>query len=188
MCAVRPGPQVRILVGLGSISLWGRAYVCVLSFSSVIVHQAEAVVLRTWPIHEADLIVALFTRSYGKVKGIAKSASKSRRRFGGALEPMTSSTLLPESQALADRIFRQPVSAFAEEEWPRNRAADLRRFAIQGLERHLERKLTLLLIYAHLPKTHDDAGKLRMHFEHIGSVAAISRNLATHRWRRAIAT
>ena len=51
--------------------------------------QAEAIVLRTWPIHEADLIVSLFTREYGRIKGVAKSASKSRRRFGGALEPMT---------------------------------------------------------------------------------------------------
>ena len=49
----------------------------------------EAVVLRTWPIHEADLIVSFFTREAGKLKGVAKSASRSRRRFGGALEPMT---------------------------------------------------------------------------------------------------
>ncbi len=46
-------------------------------------------VLRTWPIHEADLIVSLFTRDGGKLKGVAKAAAKSRRRFGGALEPMT---------------------------------------------------------------------------------------------------
>jgi len=50
---------------------------------------SEAVVLRTWPVHEADLIVSFFTRDYGRVKGIAKSALKSRKRFGGALEPMT---------------------------------------------------------------------------------------------------
>src|SRR5579863_7687327 len=50
---------------------------------------SEAVVLRTWPVQEADLIVSFFTRDYGRVKGIAKSALKSRKRFGGALEPMT---------------------------------------------------------------------------------------------------
>src|SRR5208282_521492 len=49
----------------------------------------EAVVLRTWPLREADLIVSLFTRDFGRLKGVAKSALKSRRRFGGALEPMT---------------------------------------------------------------------------------------------------
>ena len=49
----------------------------------------EAIVLRTWPFHEADLLVSLFTREQGKVKGVARHALRSRRRFGGALEPMT---------------------------------------------------------------------------------------------------
>jgi DNA repair protein RecO (recombination protein O) len=245
----------------------------------VIAHQAEAVVLRTWPIREADQIVSLFTRDYGKIKGVAKSASKSRRRFGGALEPMThvrasyvekpkqelvrldsfdivtsplsqpvdyaraaalgffaevleemlpehdphdavfrllvavleytqvnaiwmpvtyfslwvtrlmgwlpelahcvacgiplpgqpsyfhglgdgllcvdhkrpgSSLLTPESHTLAMRIFRTPVAAMAVEEWPRKRAVDLRRFAIQALERHIERRLTTATALARL--------------------------------------
>jgi DNA repair protein RecO (recombination protein O) len=242
----------------------------------MIAHQAEAVVLRTWPVHEADQIVSLFTRDLGKVRGVAKSAAKSRRRFGGALEPMTyvrarylerpkqdlvrldsfeilrsplsepvdygraaalaffveileetlpdhdpqdnvfrlllsvlehtrvGSVWMPvtyfalwvtrlmgwlpnlsccllcgaslagspayfetvsdglfclahgqredllrggwkplsvDSQVLAGRIFRTPISAFAAETWPANRAADLRRFAVQSLERHTERKL-----------------------------------------------
>ena len=51
--------------------------------------QSEAIVLRTYPLREADLLVTLFTRAEGKVKGIARSAKKSRRRFGGALEPLT---------------------------------------------------------------------------------------------------
>ena len=50
---------------------------------------SEAVVLRTWPVHEADLLVSFFTRDYGRLKGMAKAALKSRKRFGGALEPMT---------------------------------------------------------------------------------------------------
>lgn len=233
-------------------------------------HQAEALILRTWPVHEADQIVSLFTRDQGKLKGIAKSAAKSRRRFGGALEPMTyvvasyvekprqelvrldsceilssplseyvdyarasalaffaevleetlpdhdpqdpvfrlalavlehtrsgyiwlpvtyfglwmvrlmgwmpaithctdcgrpfggdlayfqsqsdglvcadhrhpaSRALSPASLTLADRIFRAPIGTMADEEWPRNRAVDLRRFALQALERHLERRL-----------------------------------------------
>src|SRR3981189_3939161 len=49
----------------------------------------EAIVLRVWPIHEADLLVSLFTREQGRVKGVARHAMRSRRRFGGALEPMT---------------------------------------------------------------------------------------------------
>jgi DNA repair protein RecO (recombination protein O) len=50
---------------------------------------SEAVVLRTWPVHESDLIVSFFARDYGRVRGVAKAALKSRKRFGGALEPMT---------------------------------------------------------------------------------------------------
>jgi len=52
-------------------------------------HHGEAIVLRTWPFHEADLLVSLFTREQGKVKGVARHAMKSRRRFGGALEAAT---------------------------------------------------------------------------------------------------
>jgi len=236
----------------------------------VIAHGVEAIVLRTWPVHEADQIVSLFTRDYGKIKGIAKAAARSRRRFGGAMEAMThvrasyaekprqdlarldsfdivssplsapvdyaraaalaffaevleetlpdhdpqdavfrllvavlahtrvgtvwmpvtyfalwttklmgwlpelggcvqcgaplaggpayyhplsdglfcaphrragSSTLCAESQALAARIVRSPVPALAGEPWPRQRAADLRRFTIQALERHIDRRL-----------------------------------------------
>ena len=233
--------------------------------------NAEAIVLRTWPIREADQIVALFTREFGKLKGVAKSAAKSRRRFGGALEPMThvratflekprqelvrldyfeilrsplslavdytrlsalaffaevidetqpdhdpndavfrlllsvleaaetggvwmpltyfalwmtrlmgwlpelrrcmicgemlegapayfhalsdglvcvhhrrlaSGTLSPESQRLAALIFHAPAGALLDEPWPRERARDLRRFSVQTLERHPERRLT----------------------------------------------
>jgi DNA repair protein RecO (recombination protein O) len=229
----------------------------------------EALVLRSWPFHEADLLVSLFTREQGRVKGVARHAMRSRRRFGGALEPMThvratyaekprqelvrldafeilSSPMsrpvdylrtaalqlvaevleeampegapedavfrlalavleelqvgrvwmpvtyfalwmnrlmgwMPElgrcaacglvleeavwysaaadgvtcaedrrpgsmaisaaSVALARRMFRGPVGALAEEDWPKTRAADLRRFAIEVLERHLEGRL-----------------------------------------------
>lgn len=241
----------------------------------MIAHLAEAVVLRTWPMHEADQIVSLFTRDLGKVRGVAKSAAKSRRRFGGALEPMThvraryferakqdlvrldsfeilrsplsepvdyarasalaffveileetlpdhdpqdhvfrlllsvleqtrigcvwlpvtyfslwvtrllgwlpdlsrclecgaslaggpayfrsgydglfceahkqvdgtatvTQRLTADSQDLAARIFRTPIAALGGETWPASRAADLRRFATQSLERHLDRKL-----------------------------------------------
>jgi DNA repair protein RecO (recombination protein O) len=50
---------------------------------------SEAVILRTWPVHESDLLVSFFARDYGRLKGMAKAALKSRKRFGGALEPMT---------------------------------------------------------------------------------------------------
>jgi DNA repair protein RecO (recombination protein O) len=235
----------------------------------------EAIVLRVWPFHEADLLVSLFTREQGRVKGVARHALRSRRRFGGALEPMTyvrasyaerpkqelvrldsfeilssplsrpvdyartaalqfvaevveealpegaaedavfrlmlavldemqvgrvwmpvtyfalwmnrlmgwmpelgrcvvcglaldakdgrgwtvwysatsdgvtcgddrragSVALSAESVAEAQRIFRGTVKGLAAEDWPRTRGADLRRFAVETLERHLERRL-----------------------------------------------
>jgi len=51
--------------------------------------ESEAIVLRTYPLRESDLLVTLFTRQDGKVKGVAPAAKKSKRRFGGALEPLT---------------------------------------------------------------------------------------------------
>jgi DNA repair protein RecO (recombination protein O) len=236
----------------------------------MIQRTGEAIVLRVWPFHEADLLVSLFTREQGRLKGVARHAMRSRRRFGGALEPMTyvrasyaerprqelvrldsfeilSSPLsrlidyartaalqmvaevleeaLPEqapedavfrlalavldemqvgrvwmpvtyfalwmnrlmgwmpelghcvvcgldlrggtvwysatsdgvtcgddrrggslavsaeSVKLAERMFRGTVKGLGEEAWPRERGADLRRFAVETLERHLERRL-----------------------------------------------
>ena len=46
-----------------------------------------------------------------------------------------------ESVALAGRMFRGPVRELGQEEWPRSRGADLRGFALETLERHLERRL-----------------------------------------------
>lgn len=45
--------------------------------------------LGTSELGEADLIVTLLAEHHGRVRGVAASARKSRRRFGGALDPMT---------------------------------------------------------------------------------------------------
>lgn len=57
--------------------------------ASMPLKDSEAIVLRTYPMREADLLVTLFTRTEGKLRGVARSAKKSKRRFGGALEPLT---------------------------------------------------------------------------------------------------
>ncbi|MBV8475997.1 MAG: DNA repair protein RecO [Acidobacteria bacterium] len=51
--------------------------------------DSEAIILRTYPLREADLLVTFLTRIEGKVRGVARAAKKSKRRFGGALEPLT---------------------------------------------------------------------------------------------------
>src|SRR6185295_1186968 len=52
-------------------------------------YSAEALILRTYRYGEADRIVVFLTEDRGKRRGVAKNATKSRRRFGGALEPLT---------------------------------------------------------------------------------------------------
>ncbi len=52
-------------------------------------YRAQALVLRTYPLGETDRIVVFLTRDRGKKRGVAKGARRSRRRFGGALEPLT---------------------------------------------------------------------------------------------------
>jgi DNA repair protein RecO (recombination protein O) len=52
-------------------------------------HTTEALVLRTYPLGETDRIVVLLTRDRGKKRAVARGARRSRRRFGGALEPLT---------------------------------------------------------------------------------------------------
>ncbi|MDX2480913.1 MAG: DNA repair protein RecO [Desulfuromusa sp.] len=51
--------------------------------------RCEALVLRHTNYGEADIILTLFTATYGLQKGFAKSARKSRKRFGAVLEPFT---------------------------------------------------------------------------------------------------
>jgi DNA repair protein RecO (recombination protein O) len=52
-------------------------------------YTADALVLRTYKLGEADRIVVFLTRDRGKKRGVAKGARRARSRFMGALEPLT---------------------------------------------------------------------------------------------------
>ena len=52
-------------------------------------YTADALILRTYKLGEADRIVVFLTRDRGKKRGVAKGARRARSRFVGALEPMT---------------------------------------------------------------------------------------------------
>ena len=52
-------------------------------------HTADALILRTYKLGEADRIVVFLTRDRGKKRGVAKGARRPRSRFVGALEPLT---------------------------------------------------------------------------------------------------
>jgi DNA repair protein RecO (recombination protein O) len=55
--------------------------------------STPAIVLRARDYAEADRIVTLMTRDYGKLSGMAKGAKASRRRFERKLEPFTHALL-----------------------------------------------------------------------------------------------
>ena len=52
-------------------------------------YTADALILRTYKLGEADRIVVFLTRDRGKKRGVAKGARRQRSRFVGALEPLT---------------------------------------------------------------------------------------------------
>lgn len=52
-------------------------------------YTADALILRTYKLGEADRIVVFLTRDRGKKRGVAKGARRPRSRFGAALEPLT---------------------------------------------------------------------------------------------------
>jgi DNA repair protein RecO len=52
-------------------------------------YTTDALILKTYKLGESDRIVVFLTRDRGKKRGVARNARQSRRRFGGALEPLT---------------------------------------------------------------------------------------------------
>lgn len=199
---------------------------------------SEALVLRSYPFREADLIVSFLARDAGKLRGVARRARRPKSRFGAGLERLShvrmayfqretrelanldaceliwspfelagdyvsavaldymaevSEQLLPpaepnerffrlllavlehlrrtagrgvwaavgyftlwavklsgflpplrvaaESQALAEEMLHTPIAELHRQDWERETAADLRRFLVQRIEEHIERKL-----------------------------------------------
>src|SRR5881409_2662328 len=85
-------------------------------------YTTDALILRTYKLGESDRIVVFLTRDRGKKRGVAKNARQSRRRFGGALEPMTCgrvSYLERERRDLVAlhyvEVTRSPLSALDRE-------------------------------------------------------------------------
>ena len=56
-------------------------------------YTVRALVLRAVPYRDADLVVTLFSRDRGKLSAIARSARRSRKRFGAGLDLLTVSDM-----------------------------------------------------------------------------------------------
>jgi DNA repair protein RecO (recombination protein O) len=51
--------------------------------------ETEAIVLRTYRLGEADKIVSVFTRQWGRLRAVAAGARRPKSRYGSTLEPLT---------------------------------------------------------------------------------------------------
>ena len=113
-------------------------------------YTADALVLRTYKLGEADRIVVFLTRDRGKKRGVAKGARRPRSRFTGALEPLTEVRVAYFEKERRELVglnyaetFRSPlsldsqealghVSYFAEllDEWAQDADADDRLYRL----------------------------------------------------------
>lgn len=57
-------------------------------------YQTRAIILRQFHFAEVDKLLTLFTREQGKLKAIAKGASRPGSKLGGHVEPLTFSSLM----------------------------------------------------------------------------------------------
>jgi len=88
-------------------------------------YTTDALILRTYKLGESDRIVVFLTRDRGKKRGVAKNARQSRRRFGGALEPLTCGRVSYVERERRDLVHvnyveaqRSPLSAADAEALP----------------------------------------------------------------------
>jgi DNA repair protein RecO (recombination protein O) len=51
--------------------------------------ETEAIVLRSYRLGEADKIVSLLTRQWGRLRAVAAGARRPKSRYGGTLEPLS---------------------------------------------------------------------------------------------------
>jgi len=86
------------------------------------VYTADALILRTYKLGEADRIVVFLTRDRGKKRGVAKGARRPRSRYVGALEPMTRGEVAYFEREQRDLVrlnyvepVRSPLMARSEE-------------------------------------------------------------------------
>ncbi len=52
-------------------------------------HESEAIILRSYPLAEADRLVSFLSRSMGRVRGVAAGARRPKSRFGSTLERLS---------------------------------------------------------------------------------------------------
>ena len=80
-------------------------------------HRTAAFVLRVLDYGESDRIVTFYTEDFGKLKGIAKGAKRSRRRFANALEPFSCLEILFSRRGRTQPDRGLPPTAIRHAAW-----------------------------------------------------------------------
>lgn len=52
-------------------------------------HESEAIILRAYPLGEADRLISFLSRTMGRVRGVAAGSRRPKSRFGSTLELMS---------------------------------------------------------------------------------------------------
>jgi len=79
-------------------------------------YRAEAIVLRTHKLGEADRIITLLTRERGKVRAVAKGVRRTKSKFGARLEPFSRVDLLVfEGKSLDIITQAESLNAFGQD-------------------------------------------------------------------------
>lgn len=79
-------------------------------------YRAEAIVLRTHKLGEADRIITFLTREHGKVRAVAKGVRRTKSRFGARLEPFSRVELLMHQGKNLDVITQaESLNAYGQE-------------------------------------------------------------------------
>ena len=77
-------------------------------------HESDSIILKTYPLAEADRIVVFFSRDFGKLRGVANGVRRMKNRFGATLEPMAYSRVTffqKETQELVRIRSTEPIDS-----------------------------------------------------------------------------
>lgn len=74
-------------------------------------YRCEGVILKNYPIGEADLMVTVYTRERGKLRAVARGARRSNSKLVGHLEPLTQVSLSLAKGRNLDYITQAQVTS-----------------------------------------------------------------------------
>ncbi len=79
-------------------------------------YRAEAIVLRTHKLGEADRIITLLSRERGKIRAVAKGVRRTKSKFGSRLEPFSRVDLLVHEGKNLDIITQaESLNAYGQD-------------------------------------------------------------------------